>query len=156
MFREIAIVSLLVACIMVSLILSQELPKSPVIKGDQPAVNIKIRRETELLDHKIRTIYGVGGLPFNRGIGAKGFHRVTGVCKLVAGVDTVTLNTLIDGGKNDVSFTDSSTFHGRAWSMDLGNRGRIYSILPLTSTKFVVVSSDNTDTATILFSLEGD
>lgn len=155
-YRILVCASLMVALVIVQLIFSQELPRTFKLPDSQPVIDKKIQDQTTLLDLKLRTIYGVDGLPFNRGIGAAGFHRVSGVCKLVAGVDTVILNTSISDGKNDISFTDSTTFHGTAWSMALGNRGNVYTVLPLSPIKFVVVSSDVTDTATILFSLEGD
>lgn len=128
----------------------------PVVPTDSAYVEKRIQKGTSLLDKKLRTLYKSNGLPINRGFEGKGYHRVTGSVTLVLGVDTVTLNTDVGDGKSDVSFTDSTSYWGRAWGSTLADRGNSYSILPLSGTKFVVVSSDATDVAKVLFSVEGD
>ena len=128
----------------------------PVVPSDTTYVKKEVTRGRKLLDNHLRTSYGTDGLPVNRGAVAKGFHRVVGETKLVNGVDTVSLNTSIQNGKQDISFTDVASYSGRAWSMDLANRSKVYSILPLTGSKFVVVSSSATDTVTVKYVLEGE
>ncbi len=128
----------------------------PVVPTDSAYVEKRISKGTALLDKKIRTIYKSNGLPINRGFDGKGFHRVSGKSTLVSGVDTVTLNTDVGGGKSDISFSDSLSYWGRAWAASLAHRANTYSILPLTGSKFVVVSSSDTDTAAVNYSVEGD
>lgn len=131
-------------------------PVPPPIAIDSAYVKKEVDRGRDRLDKQLRTTYTRDGLPINRGAVAKGFHRVAGETTLVAGVDTVSLNTSIQGGKQDISFTDATSYSGRAWSMDLANRAKVYSVLPISGSKFVVVSSSGTDTVTVKYVLEGE
>ncbi|MCH8964065.1 MAG: hypothetical protein IIB58_03810, partial [Planctomycetes bacterium] len=145
-----------VAVFVMSLVAFSAEKKAEPAKTDSSYIKKEVKRGTERLDKRLRTLYTSAGLPINRGFEAKGYHRVTGSVTLVAGVDTVTLNTIVGGGKHDISFTDSTSYWGRAWGSALADRANSYSILPLSGTKFVVVSSDATDVAKVQFSVEGD
>lgn len=114
--------------------------------------------ERKVIDVKreILTVYDTTGRVINQLRDAKGWHKVSGTVTLVSGVDTVNINTSKVNGRQDLSFTSTSTYSGRAWSTNIANRAKVYTILPLSGTQFVVVSSDNTDTATINFVVEGE
>ncbi len=108
------------------------------------------------IEGKTKTIYGIDGRPINQGLETKGRHPVSGEKKLAGtGVDTITINTAVDGDRNDVSFIDHNTYHGIAWSLD-GSNGKTYRIVPLSGNRFEIRSSDSTDTATVKFFLEGE
>jgi len=110
--------------------------------------------EQEILG-KVRTVYDVEGRPINQSQEAKGYHRVAGKATLKNGVDTVTINTSTADGRQDMSFLGDSTYSGMAWSLDAGNGNR-YWIVPIGGNKFVVMSSDTTDNATVRFQVEGE
>jgi hypothetical protein len=122
------------------------------------AVEVKKTEDRKNTDTKreILTVYDTAGRVVNQAQDSKGWHRVSGTVKLVAGVDTVTINTSKANGRQDSSFKSASTYYGRGQSSDIANRAKVYSILPLSGTRFVVVSSDDTDTATINFVVEGE
>ena len=106
------------------------------------------------VEQKTKTVYGVDGRPVNQSQYAKGFHRIHGTSTMVNGVDTITLNTSTANGDQDVSFIGDSTYFGMARSISVN--GYTYTIVPISGKKFVVVSSDTTDTATVRFTLEGE
>ena len=56
------------------------------------------------IEGKVKTVYDINGRPVNQSQDAKGFHRVTGSVKLVDGKATITLNTNIAEGRQDISF----------------------------------------------------
>lgn len=114
--------------------------------------------ERKVIDVKreILTVYDTTGRVINQLRDAKGWHKISGTVTLTSGVDTVNINISKVNGRQDLSFTSASTYSGRAWSTDIANRAKGYTILPLSGTQFVVVSSDNTDTATINFVVEGE
>lgn len=112
--------------------------------------------EKQNVEGKVKTRYDINGNPINQGLNAKGLHRVVGSTKLVSGLSLITLNTSTANGQQDVSFTDSTTYGGKAWSAALANRAKRYSILPVSGKQFYVVSSDNTDTVTVRFEVEGE
>ena len=116
----------------------------------------KTDRKVMDVKREILTVYDTTGRVVNQAQDAKGWHKVSGTVTLVSGVDTVSVNTSKVNGRQDLSFTSASTYSGRAWSTDIANRAKVYTILPLSGTQFVVVSSDNTDTATINFVVEGE
>ncbi len=128
---------LLLCCLFPLLIMAQSTTQTKRVKGE------------------IKTIYTIGGRPINQSVDAKGLHRVFGSTKLTAGVDTLILNTAIGGGLQDVSFISSSTYWGRAWSLDPANDST-YKVIPLSGNKFIVKSSGGTDTATVNFVVEGE
>ncbi len=107
-------------------------------------------------EQKIKTRYSISGDVVNQAQNAKGYHRVTGTATLANGVDTVVLNASVSNGRQDVSFLADSTYFGTAWPLSISHRSKRYSVLPLSGTRFVVVSSDSTDTATVRFQVEGE
>ncbi len=111
--------------------------------------------EAKRVKGQVKTIYDITGRVVNQSEDAKGFHRVFGFTKLVAGLDTVNLNTTIVNGLQDVSFISVSTYWGRAWSLDPANDST-YKVIPLSGSRFIVKSSGETDTATINFVVEGE
>ncbi len=139
------------------IVLGQEKKKSDTTKVEvTDKIKPEIARATQLVKRQIKTRYDINGRAVNQSQDAKGHHRVVGSCTLSSGVDTVSLNTSTADGKNDISFISSSTFSGRVWSANLANRSKTYSIMPLSGTKFVVVSSDTSDTAAVQFVVEGE
>lgn len=111
--------------------------------------------ETVKVKRQVRTVYDINGRVVNQAQDAKGFHRVSGSTKLVAGVDTVTLNSGTVNGKQDISFTGAGTYWGRAWSLTPTNDST-YKVVPISGTQFLIKSSGGTDTATVNFVVEGE
>lgn len=83
------------------------------------------------------------------------FRRVAGLCKLVAGVDTITLNTTPSGGAAVVGFLAANSYFGYANPVNAGGTAS-YRVVPLSANKFCIESSDNTDTATVRFIIQGE
>lgn len=110
--------------------------------------------ETEL---RVKTVYGAtDGLATNQSQDAKGYHRATGSMRLSGtGIDTVTLNTDISAGGQDISFLNSGSYFGSVWVSDSGNN-KTYKIRPIDGIRFEVISSDSTDTNTVNFQVEGE
>lgn len=106
-------------------------------------------------EQRVKTIYDADGRPVNQAIDSKGWHQVTGQVKLASGRSTVTLNTSTADGKQDVSFRDSSTYRGSAWSLDTSN-AYTYRVIPLSGARFQIRSSEPTDTATVRYRVEGE
>ena len=132
-----------------------EAPKEDVqeeVKKDTAQVS----RATKLLKRQIKTRYDITGRVVNQRQDSKGYHRIVDSASLSNGVDTITLNTSITNGQQDVSFLDATTFFGTAWASSLTSRGNTYTIIPLSATQFIVVSSDTTDSATVRFQVEGE
>lgn len=115
----------------------------------------RIAREVEIVKGQVKTRYGPDGRPVNQSEYAKGKHTVVGSCTLVNGVDTISLNTSTQNGQQDVSFIDNSTYFGQAWIVG-GNGGKTYEIRAIAGNKFVIASSDTTDTSTVNFQVEGE
>lgn len=105
---------------------------------------------------KTKTRYDINGRPVNQGLNVKGFHRVVGSVRLSSGTATVNLNTSTDGGKQDISFTSATTYSGRAWTLSISDRSKVYSVKPINGKKFSVVSSDTADATTVHFEVEGE
>lgn len=141
-------ISVMVAVLfLLSLTISaQLLPTSPVVPTTQDAK----------IEGRVKTRFGIDGRPVNQKENAKGLHRVVGSTKLIDGVATITLNSDASDGKQDVTFIDSLTYSGKAWTRLLSNRAKNYTIIPLTGKTFQVVSSDVSDTSTIHFEVEGE
>lgn len=128
------------------------------LKKDSVKSTLPVPKETSSaeVERKIKTVYGIDGRPINQSSQSKGFHRVGGSIKLNGtGVDTVSLNTNIQSGRQDVTFIDQTTYSGRAWSLVAGN-GNTYRIIPIGGNKFEIRSSSSTDTSTINFTVEGE
>lgn len=106
------------------------------------------------VEGRVKTVYGIDGRPVNQSQNAKGFHQIQGSAKLVNGVDTVDLNTSTANGGQDISFLGDSTYFGMARAVVVN--GHTYTIVPISGKRFIVVSSDTTDTATVRFKLEGE
>ena len=115
---------------------------------------IVLPQRSDETEGRVKTVYGINGRPVNQSQDAKGFHRVQGSAKLVNGVDTIDLNTSTADGGHDISFLGDSTYFGLARAVVVN--GHSYTIVPISGTRFVVVSSDTTDTATVRFRLEGE
>jgi hypothetical protein len=114
-----------------------------------------VTRQVDRLDKRIKTTYSILGRVVNQAQNAKGLHRVSGNTKLVAGVDTITLNVSTALGRQDVSYLSSSSYRGWAWSLDPANDST-YKVVPLSGTQFLIKSSGGTDTATVQFVVEGE
>ncbi len=114
-------------------------------------------KKADLLTVKrqVKTRYDIFGRVVNQVQNAKGLHSITGSCKLVAGIDTISLNTSTANNKQDISFLNQTSYSGRSWSLSASNTNR-YWIVPLSSTKFIVKSSDGADTATVRFEVRGE
>ena len=109
----------------------------------------------EEVEGRIKTVYGIDGRPINQSQYAKGYHRVFGECKLVNGIDTISINSSTEDGLQDVTFIGKGTYHGKVWSLNSDNT-KSYRIIPLDGQRFIVRSSDTTDTNTINFQVEGE
>jgi len=120
------------------------------LKTEEPVVPQKV----EQIEGRVKTVYGIDGRPVNQSQNAKGYHRVQGNAKLQNGVDTIDLNTSTGDGGQDVTFIGDSTYFGMARAVLVN--GHTYTIVPISGKRFVVVSSDTTDTATVRFRLEGE
>ena len=125
---------------------------------DKPVKKVEVQqieKSVKKAKQQIKTVYGINGRVVNQALDAKGWHRVSGQVTLSSGVDTVTLNTSLMDGKQDISFIGDSTFGGRAWSLNQGNTNT-YRIIPIGGNRFIVKSSDGADTATLRFIVEGE
>lgn len=107
------------------------------------------------VEGKVKTVYDSNGRPVNQGQDSKGLHRVTGTIKLVAGVASVTLNTNINEGRQDISFISASTYRGQVWMSDTTN-ANTYGIYPQSGIQFIILSSDAADTNTVNYWVEGE
>lgn len=134
----------------VSIVLCMILGLLAVAHSD--SVDVKVKKS----ETKVKTRYDISGRPVNQGQNLKGFHRVVGSCKLVSGIYTVTLNSSTAESRQDISFTNATTYSGRAWTLNVADRSKIYSVKPISGIKFNVVSSDTADTATVQFEVEGE
>ena len=108
----------------------------------------------EDIEGRVKTVYGTDGRPVNQSQYAKGKHTVSGIATMVNGVDTITVNTSTAKGGQDVSFIDNLTYDGTARAV-VAN-GHTYTVIPISGKKFVVVSSDSLDTASVRFTVEGE
>ena len=122
---------------------SQIMPKTLEVDG------------SKVVEKKIKTTYDQYGRPKNQGEVRKGQHRVTGSVALSSGKATITVNTSTVEGRQVVGFIDSTTYRGVSWSLDTTNTNR-YWIVPLSGNKFMVISSDITDSANIQWKVEGE
>lgn len=105
-------------------------------------------------EKKIRTIYDTDGRPLYSSQNNKGWHIVQGSATLSSGKATVTLNTSTDNAKIDVSFLADSTYNGRAWSLDTLNINN-YWVVPLSATRFMIISDSVSDNSLVKYSVEG-
>lgn len=142
---EIAIIVILL-CLMVLLALCTK------TFGEEKPVDEQVKKAK----NEILTTYTKDGRPANQGQHQKGRHYVAGSSVLSSGVDTVALNTSITEGRQDVSFKDSSSYGGRVTPISLVHRSKNYWVKPLSGKRFVVVSSDEADTATVNWIVEGE
>jgi len=107
------------------------------------------------IEGKVKTVYDINGRPINQSQDAKGFHRVTGSVKLVDGKATITLNTNIAEGRQDISFINKYTYWGRVSVSDTSNTNT-YEVYPQSGTQFIILSSSSTDTNTVNYLVEGE
>ena len=121
---------------------------------DKQEVISLIQDEIRKLQGEILTTYSPDGEPVFQAQDAKGWHRQFGTTKLVDGLATIDLNSSPSEGKQDVSYVADSTYRGAAWSLDSANT-KTYWVIPLSGKQVLVKSSDNTDTATVRFFIEG-
>jgi len=117
-------------------------------------VEIKGVDEKKILG-KVKTIYTIQGRPTFQHRAAKGWHQVADAVKLVAGRATVTLNTSTAEGRQDISFFDKTSYRGLAFSLDTLNTFT-YSVIPLNGKQFMIKSTNETDTATVNFVVDGE
>lgn len=110
-----------------------------------------------LIDVKrpILTTYDTDGRPVFQSQIAKGFHRVEGEVTLVSGKASVTFNNSPLIGRQDISFQDSTSYRGYAWSLDTTNTNT-YRLYPVSGTRCIILSSDGADVGTVRFVVEGD
>lgn len=110
-----------------------------------------------LIDIKrpLLTTYDTEGRPRFQSQIAKGFHRVEGEVTLSSGKANVTFNNSPLTGRQDVSFQDSSSYRGHAWSLDTTNTNT-YRLYPVSGTRCIILSSDGADASTVRFVAEGD
>jgi len=111
--------------------------------------------KSKQVELKIKTTYDENGRPVNRGQSRKGWHRVSGSMVLTDGETIVTVNTSTGLGRQDVSFIDSTTYTGVAWSLDTTNTNR-YWIIPLSGKSFRIKSSNGADVSTVSWKVEGE
>ena len=104
---------------------------------------------------EIKTVFGSDGRPVNQSQTNKGFHRVSGKTQMVNGRARVTLNTSTVTGKQDVSFNSSKTYKGIITIIDTINN-KTYRVIPQDGKTAIIISSDSTDTASIIYTLEGE
>ncbi len=109
------------------------------------------------VEGRVKTVYDIGtGRPVNQSEHAKGYHRAVREIKLGgSGYDTITVNSSISDGRQDLSFIDHTTYFGRVWSLDADNESS-YRIIPISGTQFIIISSDSTDTGTVRVMVEGE
>lgn len=117
-----------------------------------------LAKKVSQIQQRLNSKYASDGSVFNEGAtqdaGFRG-HGVQGFCKLVNGIDTVTLNTDTSPGLANIEYKSDSTYSGVAFPLVSGT-GNTYHVIPIAGNKFIVESSDNTDTATVRFSVEGE
>lgn len=117
-----------------------------------------LQREVADIKRRIGLVYTSSGEVFQEGetgITDGQFHEVKGTSKLVAGVDTVTLNDGPSGNLADVTFISDSSYYGTVAPVNTGISNH-YKIVPISKNKFCVESSDATDTATVRWRVEGE
>lgn len=117
----------------------------------------KERHLQRLIDIKrpLLTTYDTDGHPLFRSQVAKGWHRVSGEVTLSSGKASVTFNNSPLMGKQNVSFQDSSSYRGHAWSLDTTNTNT-YRLYPVSGVRCIILSSDGADAGTVRFLAEGD
>lgn len=136
-------------------IVAQDSKKDTARQIDENTIRRLIEIEINRLKGQILTTYDTDGKAIHQAQDAKGWHRQFGTTKLVDGLATIDLSSSPSEGKQDVSYIADSTYRGVAWSLDSANT-KTYWIIPLSGTQVLVKSSDNTDTATVKFLLEGN
>ena len=115
-------------------------------------------KNSENTKGEIKTRYDLNGRPVNQGLERKGMHSVVGTATLASGTVTLKLNTSTQRGKQDVSFIDSSTYTGKAWTLYPGDTA-VYKMLAVSGTEFIIKvirGSEWSDTARVYFQLEGE
>lgn len=108
----------------------------------------------EDVERKLTTAYDIDGRPFNQSQDNPGLHTIFGTAKLSSGVDTVTLNTSVSDGRQNISFLGDSTYSGVVIPITAADTDR-YWIVPLSGNQFIIKSSDAADTSTVRFKVEG-
>lgn len=135
-------------------IMAQTGNRNEVSRAEFNALSKKVSQ----LQQRLNSKYATDGSVFNEGstqdAGFSG-HGIQGICKLVNGVDTITLNTNTTSGLANIEYKSDSTYSGVAFPLVSGT-GNTYQIIPIAGNKFIIESSDNTDTATVRFSVEGE
>ena len=130
--------------------------------NNQPAVSRvefdSLKSQVSQIKQRLNSRYAISGAVFEEGstqdAGFRG-HDVQGECKLVAGVDTVIVNTNTSPGFANMEYKSKDTYSGYAFPLISGS-GNTYQVIPISGSKFIVESSDNTDTATVRFLVEGE
>lgn len=148
-------VFLISVIVVLTLVYAKPVKENDTVGVKQNVKPIVTQSDIARVKGQIKTNYDINGRPVNQAQNAKGFHRVIGSTKLSGGVDTVTLNTSMSDGRQDVSFISSGTYHGLAWSLSASNDST-YKVIPLSGTKFIIKSSGGTDTATVKYIVSGE
>ena len=107
---------------------------------------------------EVKTRYDISGRPVNQALYAKGYHQVVGNARLVSGLDTLELNTSTTNGRQDISYSSDSTYHGIVWSSHAGDTG-LYMVEPISGTSFIIKVAKKSvwsDTAYVRFTLQGE
>ncbi len=110
--------------------------------------------EKEVLG-KVKTIYDFTGRPSNQSRANKGWHQIEGFVTLVGGRANVVLNTSTSQGRQDVSFLNDSSYSASAIVNRDSSATFTYRFVPISGSKFMIMSSSLTDTSTLYIKIEG-
>lgn len=110
--------------------------------------------QTTITEKKVKTAYDINGRAIYASDQNKGWHRVQGSATLSSGKATITLNTSLENGKQDISFNADSTYFGTAWALDTTSINK-YRVNPLSGTQFMIISDSSNDSSTVQFVVEG-
>ena len=126
-----------------------------VLIGQQVPTPEQLESRIAELEDKLRTAYALDGQVFSQSQFSKGWHRAVGTATLSNGMVKIGVNSAVSGSmRNDLSFLDSTTYRGFAWSLDTANRNT-YWVYPVSAESALVISSDTLDNATVNVILEG-
>ena len=116
----------------------------------------KMKKDTRRLRDQVQAIRdAVTGLPKGQIQVTRAYHKADGTAKLVEGRITVSLNTAIGEGKQDMSFTDADSYKVSVWPLDTTN-SNTYVTQIVSGRQFFIKSSSATDTFTVAYRVEGN
>ena len=150
----------MILIILIMVAVAAPLEAQEVTTADLLRMIKELRAEMRQMDKQMqrsnKTVYGTNGRVVNQRQDAPGLHQIAGSVTLTGGVDTVFVNKFVSDGRKDIRFTNSSSYRGIVTPRTTGVAAKNYKIIPIDGQRFVVQSSDNTDTATVDFSVEGE